>query len=65
MIGDRKIPTKPKVKLHTSIVRSVLIYRAECWVTGTKEEGILEATEMRMLRRIQGVTLKDRKRSED
>ena len=32
---------------------------------GKKEERILIATEMRMLRRIKGVTLKDREKSEN
>ena len=42
-----------------------MLYGAECWVIGKKEEGILEATEMRMLRRIKGVTLRDKCRSKD
>ena len=40
-------------------------HQRELWVTRKKEEGISEATKMNMLRRIKGVTLKDRKRSED
>ena len=41
------------------------MYGAECWTTGVKEENILEKTEMRMLRRIKGVTVKDKMKSED
>ncbi|GFR65440.1 retrovirus-related Pol polyprotein LINE-1 [Elysia marginata] len=46
-------------------MRPVILYGAECWSTGVKEENILEKTEMRMLRRIKGVTLKDKIKSED
>ena len=67
VIADKKIPTKSKTKLHTctTVVRPVILYGAECWTTGLKEENILEKTEMRMLRRIKGVTVKDKMKSED
>ena len=51
--------------LYTTVVRPVILYGAECWTTGVKEENILEKTEMRMLRRIKGVTVKDEMKSED
>ena len=47
------------------MVRPVILYGAECWTTGVKEENILERTEMRMLRRIKGVTVKDKMKSKD
>ena len=65
LIADKKIPTKLKTKLHTTGVRPVILYGAECWTTGVKKENILEKTEMRMLRRIKGVTVKDKMNSED
>ena len=65
VIADKKIPTKLKTKLYTTGVRPVILYGAECWTTGVKEENILEKTEMRMLRRIKGVTVKDKMNSED
>ena len=65
VIADKKIPTKLKSKLYTTVVRPVILYGAECWTTGVKEENILEMTEMRMLRRIKGVTVKDKMMSED
>ena len=34
-------------------------------MTRKKEEQLLETTEMRMLRRIKGITLRDRQRSEE
>ena len=43
----------------------LLLFGAECWTVRKKEEQILEKTEMRMLRRIKGVTLSDRVKSVD
>ncbi|GFO33970.1 hypothetical protein PoB_006047500 [Plakobranchus ocellatus] len=65
VIGDKKMPRKLKTKLYTTMVRPVILYGAECWVVGQKEEQLLETTEMRMLRRIRGVTLEDKMRSDD
>ena len=48
-----------------TVIRLVLLYGAECWTVRKKEEQILEKTEMRMLRRIKGVTLRDRVKSVD
>ena len=65
VIADKKMPTKLKTKLYTTVVRPVNLYEAECWPTRVEEENILEKTEMRMLRRIKGVTVKDKMKSED
>ena len=46
--------------LYTTVIRPVLLYGAECWTVRKKEEQILEKTEMRMLRRIKGVTLRNK-----
>ena len=47
------------------MIRPVLICGAEAWTFRRSEEELLERTEMRILRWILGVTLKDRKRSDD
>ena len=52
-------------KLYMTVIRPVLLYGAECWTVRKKEEQILEKTEIRMLRRIKGVTLRDRVKSLD
>ncbi|XP_063592969.1 uncharacterized protein LOC134770009 [Penaeus indicus] len=62
VISDRKMPRK--LKLYSTIIRPVLLYEPEVWTMGKKER-ILEATEMRMLRRTKGVTLRERERSTD
>ena len=63
VINDKKMPRRLKVKMYLTVIRPVLLYGAETWTVGKKEERILESTEMRMLRRIKGVTLRDRLRS--
>ena len=65
VVGDRRMPRKLKVKIYTTVIRPVLMYGAEVWTVRKKEERLLETTEMRMLRRIRGVTLRDRMRSAD
>ena len=65
VVGDRRMPRKLKVKIYMTVIRPVLMYGAEVWTVRKKEERLLETTEMRMLRRIRGVTLRDRMRSAD
>ena len=65
VISDKKMPRKLKIKLYMTVVRPVLLYGAECWTVRKKEEHILEKTEMRMLRKIKGVTLRDKVKSVD
>ncbi|GFS01868.1 RNA-directed DNA polymerase (Reverse transcriptase) domain containing protein [Elysia marginata] len=49
VIAHKKIITKLKTKIYTTVVRPVILYEAECWTTGVKEQNILEKTEMSML----------------
>ena len=68
VISDKKMPRKLKIKLYMTVIRPVLLYGAECWRVRKKEkkeEHILEKTEMRLLRIIKGVTLRDRVKSVD
>ena len=56
--SDKKMPRKLKIKLYMTVIRPVLLHGAECWPVTKKEEQILDKTEVRMLRRIKGLTLR-------
>lgn len=65
VVCDKKMPVRIKGKVYRTMIRPVMIYGAEAWTLRRKEEELLERTEMRMLRWILGVSLKDKKRNED
>lgn len=60
-----QIPIRVKGKVYKTMIRPVLIYGAEAWSLRRKDEEMLERTEMRMLRWILGISLKNKKRNED
>ncbi|XP_047501193.1 uncharacterized protein LOC125047125 [Penaeus chinensis] len=62
---DKRMPRKIKVKLYETVVRPVILYGLETCALTKKEERLLVTKDMWMLRRIMGVTLRDRKRGED
>ena len=65
VVCDRKMPVWIKGKVYKTMIRPVMIYGAEAWALRKKEEELLERTEMRMLRWIMGISLKDHQRNED
>ena len=46
-----------------TVVRPVFLYGAKCWTVRKKEEQNIDKTEMRMLRRIKIITLRDEVKS--
>ena len=48
-------------EVYKTMIIPVLMYGAEAWTMTRKVEGLLERTEMRMLRWILGASLNDRK----
>jgi len=64
VLCDAKMPKYLKGKVYTTMIRPVLMYGAEAWTVTRREEGLLKRTEMRMLRWIHGVSLKDMKRNQ-
>ena len=59
------MPLKLKMKEYKSVVRPVLLYGAEICALRKKEEGVLDRTEMRMVRWIAGISLMERRKSQD
>ena len=51
--------------VRTACVRSAMCYGAEGWAMGSEDENRIETTEMRMLRKMSGKTLKDKARNEN
>ena len=65
VILDKKISLKLKMKVYKSIIRPVLLYGGKIWALRKKEKDILERTEMRMVRWIAGISLLERRESDD
>nr|XP_027229376.1 uncharacterized protein LOC113821128 [Penaeus vannamei] len=65
IVLDKKIPLKLKIMVYKTILRPVLLYRAETWALRRKEENLLERMEMRMVRWIAGISLRERRESAD
>ena len=49
----------------SGVIRPTMTYGAECWTMKKKDEMLMNNTEMRMLRWIQGVNLREHNRNED
>ena len=66
VICDKKVPVKLKHKIYKTVIRPTMTYGAECWTMKKKDEMLMNIkTEMRMLRWIQGVSLREHKRNEE
>jgi len=65
VLCDRRMPVAVKGKVYRTVVRPVLIYGSETWALKRREEERLERTEMKMLRWIFGLMLRDKKRNDD
>ena len=65
IVCDKKMPTKLKSKVYTAIIQPVLLYGLEVIPLKKEDERLLEATEMRMLRWIGGISLHEHRMNED
>ena len=54
-----------KLRLHNVVSKPMLLYSSETWIMREKDKNKIESSEMRFLRRLQGVSLRDRVRSAD
>ena len=64
-MNDKGMGMRLKAKVYRLVVRPVLTNGAECWALNKRDEKRLEVTEMNMLRRMLGVTRRDRLRNEE
>ena len=65
LLREKSIPRKVKTSMYTTILRPTLIYGCETWILTERLKSKLQAAEMRTLRLIFGVTMRDRKRNVD
>ena len=65
MLSDKKLSTKLKKKMCKTAIRPVLMYSLETMALRKAEERVLEKTNVKMLRWIGGINLRQKKRNED
>ena len=65
VICDKKVPVKLNHKIYKTLIRHTMTYGVECWTMIKKGEMLMNKTEMRMLRWIQCVSLREHKRNEE
>ena len=65
LLMKKDVPLKLKGKIYAACVRSTMTYGSETWPIKVDEIKRLERTEMRMVRWMCGVSLPERRRSED
>ena len=61
----KKVPTKMKLLIYQTAIRTTLLYSCETWPTSVKYEKRMATTEMRMVRWAMGVSLLEHRRNEE
>ena len=64
VICDRRLPTRVKAKVYSSVVRPAMVYGLETVAVTKKQVEEMEVAEMKMLRFAMGVTKKDKIKNE-
>jgi hypothetical protein len=65
VLSNPRVSLKLKSKFYRTVIRSAMLYGAECWPTKRRHVQQLSIAEMRMLRWICGNTRRDRVRNDD
>jgi hypothetical protein len=65
VLCDTRVPLNQKGKFYRTVIRPVMLYRAECWPTKRRHVQQLSVAVMHMLRWICGHTRRDRVRNDD
>ena len=65
LLSNRGIPLKHRARVYDACIRSAMLYASETWALTQREENLLQGCDRRMLRRLCGVTLRDRISSDE
>ena len=65
MLKYRDVPHQAKLVIHNTILRPMLLYGHESWVTTKILDSRIQAADMKVLRLIKGVTRRDKIRNVD
>jgi hypothetical protein len=65
VLCDPRVPLKLKCKFYRTVIRPVMLYRAEYWPTKRRHVQQLSVAKMRMLRWICGHIIRDRVQNDD
>ena len=65
ILGKKEINTKTKLQVYNSIYVPTLTYGSESWIINKRIESRITASEMKCLRKIQGVTKRDKLRNQN
>ena len=60
LLKDRNVPRQAKLVIYKTILRPILHYGHESWVTSKTLDSHIQAADMNVLRLIKGVTRKDK-----
>ena len=65
VIGKKEVSTETKLQVYNTVFIPTLTYGSESWVIDTKTESRITASEMRYLRKVKGVTKRERIRNKN
>lgn len=63
-IGKKEVTTKTKLSVYNTVFKPILTYGSESWILTNQMKSRIQATEMKYLRRVKGITRRDRVRNE-
>ena len=65
LLSSKSVPAKIKGRLYKACVRSCMLYGSEIWAVTTDMNNKLESTEMRMIRKMCNVQMRDLLKNEE